>query len=82
VDHTVQADHGLDFDMYAHKLLSEGEAQFTHYIPYQKIIYDLGRCILHDQLQFLLVEIVQRILQYTDRWLETFLQKKTLAEYF
>ena len=82
MDRTVQADHDLDFDMYARKLLSEEEEQLTHYIPYQRIIYDLGRCILHDQLQFLLVGIVQKTLQYTDKWLETFLQKKTLAEYF
>ena len=82
MDRIVQADHDLDFDKYAHKLLLEKEEQLIHYIPYQKIIYDLEKYIDRDQQRFLLAEIVQKTLLYIDSWLETFLQKKTLEEYF
>lgn len=82
MDRIVQADHDLDFGTYARKLLLEKEGRLIHYIPYQKIIYGLERYIGHDQRQFLLAEIVQKTLLYIDSWLETFLQKKTLEEYF
>ena len=82
MDRIVQADHDLDFDKYAHRLLLEKEGRLIHYRPYQKIIYGLERYIGHDQRQFLLAGIVQKTLLYIDSWLETFLQKKTLEEYF